>query len=556
MELSELPLATALAALVATHAFLDWRSCTSWVRFFPQLGQLQHPSSSISMERIQSAVEEVRLRNARVCVDLMSFGLQLGVVLALVIDSHPQFRLTLLLCYGGMLPFSTGYVQLEGRVQTAAAMFHVFIHLRLMYGSADMSICLLNSVRTTVRAMIGVILLDHKRTAALNMFSIGALVWNYKQMDYPNSCGLVSWDRYVAVEVGIFIAIVALSKAVENLVVERVTAACELEDANQSQKQSLHRARKLLSVLCDADLHLDSDLRIVGSSQRFGHLLMSGLTSDMMSGKPFLDYIESSEHDSFKNFVLSNSLQQDANGTEMPDEHSFDQPQLSGCLRSTLRGAGHITFPVEIFHVPIPVSGGCAQFQHLIGIKECSGSSSRGPSISGSDCRGPLSVEELTSVSRRPRSHDSRSSCTESETIQEQGHREPLLSLRGLSKISVTVDAFNPCLPIQQVEFVCHDAAPVASLLDFLSPCSSELLKAKITMAAIQAAASQTGHVHDVLAENVDLDLDADLHISAGVVKMRERLMEDQKERTGNDWMRWMCLDFTELSCQERVMFF
>eukprot|EP00931_Biecheleriopsis_adriatica_P111889 TRINITY_DN8636_c0_g1_i1.p1 TRINITY_DN8636_c0_g1~~TRINITY_DN8636_c0_g1_i1.p1 ORF type:complete len:553 (+),score=84.75 TRINITY_DN8636_c0_g1_i1:105-1763(+) len=552
MELSELPLATALAALVATHAFLDWRSCTSWVRFFPQLGQLQHPSSSISMERIQSAVEEVRLRNARVSVDLIAFGLQLGIVLALVIDCNPQYRLTMLLCYCGTLPLSTGYLQLEGRVQTAATIFHVIIHLRLIFGSADMSVFyLLNSVRTTVRAMIGVILLDHKKTAALNMFSIGAHLWKYKQMDYPST-----WQRHVGAEVGIFLAIVILSKAVVNLVVERVTAACELEDANQSQKQSLHRARKLLSVLCDADLHLDSDLRIVGSSQRFGHLLMSGLTSDMMSGKPFLDYIESSEHDSFKNFVLSNSLQQDVDGTEVPDESSFDQPQLSGCLRSTLRGAGHITFPVEIFHVPIPVSGRCAQFQHLIGIKECSGSSSRGPSISGSDCRGPLSVEELTSVSRRPRSHDSRSSCTGSETTQAKGHREPLLSLRGLSKISVTVDAFNPCLPIQQVELVCHDAAPVASLLRFLSRCSSELLKAKITMAAIQAAASQTGHVHDVLAENVDLDLDADLHISAGVVKMRERLMEDQKERTGNDWMRWMCLDFTELSCQERVMFF
>lgn len=122
----------------------------------------------------------------------------------------------------------------------------------------------------------------------------------------------------------------------------------------QTSEISLYAARSLLSVLCDADLFLQHDYRIVGPSMKLCHILMKRAENGRngLDGVAFPSLLFDDDLPRFVNFMQACAAS--GPGSESsPSEGGHRVPKPPSCLHVHLRDVAGLRVKVEIFHATV-----------------------------------------------------------------------------------------------------------------------------------------------------------------------------------------------------------
>lgn len=134
-------------------------------------------------------------------------------------------------------------------------------------------------------------------------------------------------------------------------------------------------ARRMLSVLCDAQVYLDQDLTIISHCRGLAQLFMSTSSSKVLEGRVFQDFLAVRDQRRFQSFVenaVKVFLAEEGGG----DEH-FAPSLMSGwkhrastptSLQVHVLDSHGLLVAVELFHICVPGPNG--QRGHFIGISE------------------------------------------------------------------------------------------------------------------------------------------------------------------------------------------
>eukprot|EP00435_Cladocopium_sp_Y103_P007709 s365_g2.t1 len=135
-------------------------------------------------------------------------------------------------------------------------------------------------------------------------------------------------------------------------------------------------ARRMLSVLCDAQVYLDQDLTIISHCRGLAQLFMSTSSSKVLEGRVFQDFLAVRDQRRFQAFVENAVKVFLAEEGGAGDEH-FAPSLMSGwkhrastptSLQVHVVDSHGLLVAVELFHICVPGPNG--QRGHFIGISE------------------------------------------------------------------------------------------------------------------------------------------------------------------------------------------
>ena len=114
----------------------------------------------------------------------------------------------------------------------------------------------------------------------------------------------------------------------------------------------------MLRGVCDGEVLLDGQFKIIGESDSVQHLIM---TTVSMAGKPLDHFVIEGERQRFVEFIQSSTHDILRNPES---QHRFPS------LRVSFRGSAGIRVAADIYHVPVVGLYGAAEPFHLIAFKE------------------------------------------------------------------------------------------------------------------------------------------------------------------------------------------
>ena len=118
------------------------------------------------------------------------------------------------------------------------------------------------------RIMLGLSVLDYRKSAAANLAWFVAISWKVSVgIEVPEYQALL-----VISELCIFLGVMVVLYVVESSLFERIQALVEARDSERNR----NAAARLLSVLCEAVVHLDPEMRITKSCPQLSGLLLLG----------------------------------------------------------------------------------------------------------------------------------------------------------------------------------------------------------------------------------------------------------------------------------------
>jgi len=275
--------------------------------------------------------------------------------------------------------------------------------------------------------------------------------------------------------------------------------------------------RQMLRGLCDGEILLDSNLRVVGKAECLRRLLM---TSDV-TNQSFEELLFEEEKPRFLRF-MSENLE-----SGMPTGKGTDaDPPLSAppCLRVSLKGARH-RIGVDLFHVRMPhLFGG--DTHHLIAIREDCDSRAAAPEAFSE--AAPDSTPAVPQIEEKgTTTAGAGSSVARSDRSVPQVSSNSLIQIcPELQEMTLLVDASTPLLDVEQAhlsfvrrgdEFDCS----MPSLRRIVRPTDwgtvrSDLREFALTAGSMQSAAQQ----RDVLKMKLRLQDDAKRCVEARDVQV------------------------------------
>eukprot|EP00931_Biecheleriopsis_adriatica_P118021 TRINITY_DN93491_c0_g1_i1.p1 TRINITY_DN93491_c0_g1~~TRINITY_DN93491_c0_g1_i1.p1 ORF type:complete len:608 (-),score=86.54 TRINITY_DN93491_c0_g1_i1:79-1902(-) len=311
--------------------------------------------------------------------------------------------------------------------------------------------------RAGIRVATGLLLSTPSLNAACNLVLSGTQIWYLIGNPWHLITGPAYNDHaqqmaseqvshvYIAYEICSFILSVMLGSVMHSSWTMQALASAKVQAFENSQ----HAARKLLAVLCDADILLGPDLCIVGSSKKFSHLLMS---SDTLEGMPFANWLTECDQSRFNAFVQASIVQA-----------QLDSRAPATSIHVQLRDSAGLKVKVELFHAAIPSVFHGDSMMHLIGVKDESQSSSKGSESSSPVEQGERLdlFEDLNSASllnawqardeiTGPRGTAQSSRSSQSVTSLGSG----VTQLQELEKIVFDVNIFSSNLTIKKASCV------------------------------------------------------------------------------------------------------
>ena len=137
----------------------------------------------------------------------------------------------------------------------------------------------------------------------------------------------------------------------------RIEAQLETADA----ESLVSSFRRMLRGVCDGEVLVDGQFKIVGESQCVQHLIM---TTVSMAGKPLDHFVMEGDRQRFVEFIQSST----DDILRTPESQRRCAPCAS--LRVSFRGSAGIRVAADIYHVPVVGLYGAAEPFHLIAFKE------------------------------------------------------------------------------------------------------------------------------------------------------------------------------------------
>jgi hypothetical protein len=331
------------------------------------------------------------------------------------------------------------------------------------------------SARAGLRVLMGLLALSFRHSLCWNVIVSVALCHQYS-LNYDvfpkTALNAYHYFSFYLIEICNFAVVAVVLYLMEKGMEESVRATLHAR-ASDNAKCAVDR---LLSVLCDGDLHVGLDLRIAGPSSKLQHLLSSPLDGPCpdLEGCNIMRFIAEKDHRRFHDFLASarshcgdsedqRSSLEFSSGTAISHAASIPVEMLDAAGRP---------FPVDLFQVNLQDL--YEQPGYLVGIRESgvrgalgqelealvpthrrisaegtSQISEHGPSLVQPDIA--VNSPESAPIHHEPQKDDEESSSSSSLPSSAAGWAGA--ALPELEYINVTFDAFSPRWAIQEVTF-------------------------------------------------------------------------------------------------------
>mmetsp|Transcript_51650 Transcript_51650/g.84655 ORF Transcript_51650/g.84655 Transcript_51650/m.84655 type:complete len:567 (-) Transcript_51650:123-1823(-) len=404
--------------------------------------------------------------------------------------------------------------------------------LAFMYGfSGDCESAVLSSALVcSVRFSVAVLSADIPMTACGQAMFTMHDVW-------------VAWERdpstvttCLVFQIMISSAILVVSGLVEFSTRSRIAMLLNSESMVASFRQ-------MLRGLCDGEILLDSNLRVVGKAECLRRLLM---TSDV-TNQSFEELLFEEERSRFLRFMSENP----GSGLPIGKATDADTPlSAPPCLRVSLKGARH-RIGVDLFHVKMPHLFG-EETYHLVALREDCDSRVAPPEAFAD--AAPDSTPALPQIEGRgTKTAGVGSSVARSDRSVPQVSSNSLIQIcPELQEMTLLVDASTPLLDVEQAhlsfvrrgdEFDCS----MPSLRRIVRPTDwgtvrSDLREFALTAGSMQSAAQQ----RDVLKMKLRLQDDAKRCVEARDVQV-SAFSPPASAGGGEPILRKLCLQIGRL---------
>lgn len=375
-----------------------------------------------------------------------------------------HFYVLCLLARYGPFPLSRSMVDTYGSCMSFALFF------RICRSSGPANFFGYSSCRLTFRLSIGLCTLNHRIQGPWSLLIGWANA--YKHLQFANQLPLLHLHPVL-----IFVNETFSSSCLwftyyvmQCLVEQGIEAVIDATKASSERTG----VKRLLAVLCDAQVMLDDTGKIIGSADSLSRMLMSNLGGvqalSKYEGTNFCNHLQVSDRERFQTFMCgsegrrSNALASDHEGSTTSS--SWSEPStLKSAPASSLQvhmiDSLQLRFPVELFHVNISTLGG--QRLHLIGIRDADGRPVEpAPSSTSSIVHSELGFEITTS-------QDSDDAVSSRQSVVLKQHKLPRKSLPSsrsshssnksvypltvLETVEINIDPFAENFPITNVTF-------------------------------------------------------------------------------------------------------
>jgi hypothetical protein len=406
-------------------------------------------------------MDEMRVRH---CQAILKFGYHIGP-LALVCqtltgvttNSMALYRRLLVVYAIFWLFYAMTYLTLRKKSLKAHHVNGIFTILAMMYFIRSLLYYdsvyyfVQTGIRACTRILMGLMVLDIKHSLWFNV--VASCIACYK---YYDNCAV--FEANLAIPINQF-GVFALEWLTTTVVVavlylsERWIEDCICAKHDMTAAKQAHCAvRKLLSVLCDAEVYLGPDLKIFEPSKKLCHMFFG--SSDALAGRCFTCFVMEQDHQRFHDFLTMSAARISSGG----EGNEFDDSGPPSSIQLQLQDENGRALPVELFHANLHDVN--HQLGHLLGIRECcllptenraafckTGDSSITPSVidSVSSHHGyGASAENAADTSSQSSSRSSSSCFPSASDLQ----GTPLPELTG---IRVEFDAFSDRFTVREL---------------------------------------------------------------------------------------------------------
>eukprot|EP00928_Gymnodinium_smaydae_P035360 TRINITY_DN2489_c0_g1_i2.p1 TRINITY_DN2489_c0_g1~~TRINITY_DN2489_c0_g1_i2.p1 ORF type:complete len:605 (+),score=52.26 TRINITY_DN2489_c0_g1_i2:96-1910(+) len=368
---------------------------------------------------------------------LMPFSVSIVLVVLAMVDADLSLHYVSMasgvlyticvLVHHGILPASRRSCDV---MFAGVAMLHIARLARATIDSTVFDSYYSGRISAIVRTAMSVAYLDCNRAAIVNLFvSVADIV---VKVSYAETTTV--WYGDAGAELVACTLVLIISYVVQES--GRSLVAQRLE--TKLSTGGWRAVRSILSVLCDAVVHLGCDLTILEECPQLGHLLMSG--SHKLHGGNILRYIVDEDKQSFKDFIS-----RQASTAQAPVNSAVDQmisvPVDTGpaALHVSLKDAMGSVFRVEVIHAHLSNfdEGG-----HLLGVRDL-GDHEREPAPRGV----PQQVRTDVPTSSAQRCPSVSSGSIGSDSLSDQSGTN-LFESSKLHSLSLLLDVFDDKLPI------------------------------------------------------------------------------------------------------------
>eukprot|EP00928_Gymnodinium_smaydae_P035361 TRINITY_DN2489_c0_g1_i3.p1 TRINITY_DN2489_c0_g1~~TRINITY_DN2489_c0_g1_i3.p1 ORF type:complete len:608 (+),score=59.28 TRINITY_DN2489_c0_g1_i3:138-1961(+) len=291
----------------------------------------------------------------------------------------------------------------------------------------------INRIYPTLRTATSVAYLDYRRAAIANVFvSVVDIVLNASY-----AATQTVWYLDATAELFAWTYVLMISYVVQES--GRSLVAQRLE--TKLSTGGWRAVRSILSVLCDAVVHLGCDLTILEECPQLGHLLMSGTgSSHKLDGGNILRYIVDEDKQPFKDFISRQaSIAQASVNSSVDQMMSVPVDTGPAALHVSLKDAMGSVFRVEIIHAHL---ANLDEGGHLLGVRDL-GDHEREPAPSSV----PQQARSDVPTSSAQRCLTVSSGSIGSDSLSDESGTN-LLESSKFHSLSLLLDVFDDKLPI------------------------------------------------------------------------------------------------------------
>eukprot|EP00435_Cladocopium_sp_Y103_P045632 s577_g13.t1 len=375
VALSFVAVNTVTVLVVASH--LWWASSSGYQKYADIVSLMKH-RRDLSTRRAQLMAEKASFKRFNViCKIYVQFSLLLNTFSALVMTNacgaHELHLLLTIALYAGCVAVAMDLVPLTPKNCDQIALWaHCLLVISLWCPSGDVEFLMMGGGRSLLRALTSILFVGNLRKAlAANLvLSLGS-IWSLTKA--AQALQGDSWSCHVLSatlsEISCMVQVMFLVLVVRRLVDEWL----ELKLENLDIAGKSHARRNLLSVLVDADITLDSNLRICAPSNKAQHLLAPDLQTSL-EGLKFHHLVAEADRSKLREFLNRAGYAAPSSETADLRSESSTSMQGGGSPASSMSiQMGETGRLLQIFHASIPVAEGeemKKQPRHLVGIQE------------------------------------------------------------------------------------------------------------------------------------------------------------------------------------------
>lgn len=372
VTLSLVAVNTVAVLVVATHL---WWARSSGYQKYADIVSLMTERRDLSTRRAQLMAEKASFKLFNIiCKIYLQFSLLLNAVSALVMtNSCGAQELHLLLA---IALYAAGVamdlVPLTPKTCDQIALWaHLLLLISMACPSSDMDFLMMGGTRSLLRALTSLLFIGNLRKAlAANLvLSLGS-IWSLTKAAQALQGG--TWSCHIlsaaVSEISCTVQLMFLVLVVRRLVDEWL----ELKLENLDITGKSHARRNLLSVLVDADITLDSNLRICAPSNKAQHLLAPDLQTSL-EGLKFHHLVAEADRSKLREFLNRAGYAAAIETADLRSESSTSMQGGGSPASSMSIQMGETGRLLQIFHASIPVAEGeemKKQPRHLVGIQE------------------------------------------------------------------------------------------------------------------------------------------------------------------------------------------